>query len=289
MLLVGHTPPTPAPADIITITSIDPVGQRVVCRHGDGKSTVTAAGGWQFTKRPRRSSFTEFMGYDAITLVVPIMLGDGTDRGQNVDKDVQDIYVMSRNLVGARSEPPVLKLDCPLLPFTWFDWVIQDIAIVEEFRRNDGSRYYCTMNVTFYQYVGTDLVATRAPVSVAQKVTATAKAQSASSQVTTAATSSPLGYTSGGYTTGSTLHRSAAVSTAIWIVRKGDTLETIAMQMLGSAKQWKTLAALNGNIRDPKSVTVGQIIRLPDTVAASGALPTPTFTTPVTVTPRTQR
>lgn len=49
-----------------------------------------------------------------------------------------------------------------------------------------------------------------------------------------------------------------------YLVRRGDTLTSIAARQLGNAKRWKEIKTDKGKaIRDPKSVHVGQVVRLP--------------------------
>ena len=262
-----------ASADKIVITAVDPVGPSVTCLHGDGTASFSSQSGWQFTQRPRRSSFTEFMGYDPYTLTVPVMFGDATDTTLQIDPALEVLRGMARNMVGARQEPAVVTIDCPAIPLTWFQWVINDIKYSSEYRNNDGSRYFATLSLTFLQYIPTDLVATKAPASVASKVAATTKAQSASSLVTSGASSSTLD------ASGQLTIPNQAISNAAWPssltykVKKGDTLETIATKLCGSPTLWTQIAALNGNIRDPKSITVGEVLRIPAINVAPSTLP----------------
>lgn len=49
-----------------------------------------------------------------------------------------------------------------------------------------------------------------------------------------------------------------------YTVRRGETLTAIAARQLGNAKRWKEIKTDKGQaIRDPKSVHVGQVVRLP--------------------------
>ena len=255
------------PADTIIITAVDPAGPSVTCAHGDGTSNFTSQSGWQFTARPRRSSFSEFMGYDPYTLTVPVIFGNGFDTTVNIEADLEVLRGIARDQVGPRNEPAVVKIDCPAIPLNWLKWTINDIKFNTQYRNNDGTRYYAQVDITFFEYVPTDLVATQAPTSVAQKVVATAKAKAASSQITTAAVStSPIGTNRVIIGVSSPAVIAAAgpwQSGNTYTVKKGDTLETIAAKMMGSAALWQQIAALNGNIRDPKSITVGQVLLIP--------------------------
>jgi len=257
-----------AQSDIIRITAIDPPGPAVQCRHGDGPSKPTGQNGWQFTARPRRDSMTEFMGFDPYTLVVPVIFGNGFDTSVNVDSPIEVLRGLGRNLVGPRIEPAVLKISCPLIPLTWLTWTLQDMTFNVEYRNDDGSRYYAALSLTFFEYVPTDLVATKGAKSIAMKTVTTKQVQAGSSQVTTAAKPYGPPATLGpfdnpaipGVNAGS---NTLPTSGSMYVVKKGDTLETIAQKKLGAAKFWTQIAALNGNIRDPKSIKVGQVLRLP--------------------------
>lgn len=47
-----------------------------------------------------------------------------------------------------------------------------------------------------------------------------------------------------------------------YLVKDGDTLDSIAARVLGDVTKWQKLAVINA-IRDPKALTPGQVIRLP--------------------------
>lgn len=51
-------------------------------------------------------------------------------------------------------------------------------------------------------------------------------------------------------------------SSKTYVVKKGDTLVSIAAAQLGDFTRWTQIAALNG-LRDPNRLTVGQKLRLP--------------------------
>jgi LysM repeat protein len=252
--------------DVVRIDTIDPPGPAVQCRLSNGPPTFTGPSGWQFTKRPRRESMTEFMGYDPYTLIVPVMFGNGFDDTINVDPQLEVLRGIARNIVGPRQEPAVVQLTCPAVPLTWFKYVINDFKINTEYKNQDGSRYYAQVDITFYKWEPTDLVSTHTSKSVAQKVRAATNAQAAQPTIKLS--------TSIGHHTGTAYGPPIPVTTpsgATYKVKKGDTLETIAQKTLGSAKKWRIIAAMNGNIRDPKSIKVGQILRLPnDAITAWG-------------------
>ena len=247
-----------ATSDTITIKTVDPPGPVVHCMHGNGVSTFTGTSGWQFTKRPRRESMTEFMGYDPYTLTVPVIFGDGTDPTINIDPALETLRGIARNLVGPRVEPAVVQIVCPAVPLSWMRWIINDLKFNTEYRSDDGSRYYAQIDITFFEWQPTDLVATKTGSSLAQKLTSAAKAQSTTP--TTRVSSTPIASTSG-----------IILSSVTYTVMKGDTLLTIAAETLGNANRWHEIAAMN-NIRDPKAIKVGQQLRLPAGAKLSTAL-----------------
>lgn len=56
--------------------------------------------------------------------------------------------------------------------------------------------------------------------------------------------------------------RNGSAKTRTYTVKKGDTLQRIAVQQLGSAGRWREIATLN-KLRDPKKIKVGQKLKLP--------------------------
>lgn len=256
-----------AAARAVTITAIDPAGPSVKCKLYGGVPKYTSQNGWQFTQLPRRQAMTEYMGYNGYTLVVPVMFGDGRNKA-SIEPQLEVLRGIERNPVGPRAEPAVVQIDCPAIPINWLKFVINDTAFNTEYRNNDGTRYYAQVDITFFEWQPTSLVLTKTGKSATQLLAAATAASSSSSPATTL-TSTPIvgsnGITVGTPSVGAV--RAVAMSTAIYVVRAGDTLETIAKACLGNANQWKDIAALNstnGNpIRDPKSIYIGQNLRMP--------------------------
>lgn len=219
--------------DVVTITQVDPAGPQVLCRHGDGSATYSSQGGWQYTKRPKRAAMSEYMGHDPWILTVPLVFSydpPGTKPTANdnsvVESGLQILEAIYRNHVGPRQEPAVVTLTCPLIPFTGFQWNIQDWQETAVYRDEQGQRYYTALNITFNQYVPADLI----------DVTSTSPAQQIASASQTAC--------------------------SVYTVKYRDTLWSIAQKQLGDVNQWKLLSTMN-NIRDPDAITEGQLLRLP--------------------------
>lgn len=269
---------TAAPARTITITAIDPAGPTVKCMHANGVTTYTAQNGWQFTQLPRRQSMTEFMGYDGYTMVVPTMFGDGSTR-TSIEPQLEVLRGLARNMVGARVEPAVVSITCPIIPMTQLKYVINDMKFNKEYRNNDGSRYYAQVDITFFEWQPTSLVLTKTGKTATQLLAA-ATAASASTNPASSLTSTPVLTPTGINTTPtSTTTGDVLPSSAVYIVRAGDTLETIAKATLGNANLWSTIGNMQvPKIRDPKSIHVGETLRLPVGAKIPAAPPAPAGT-----------
>lgn len=250
----------------ITITAIDPAGPTVKCTHAGGVSTYTAQNGWQFTQLPRRQSMTEFMGYDGYTMVVPVMFGNGADK-TSIEPQLEVLRGIARNRVGPRVEPAVIEITGDLVPIAWLKFVINDIKFNAEYRNDDGSRYYAQVDITLFEWQPTSLVLTKTGKSATQLLASATAASTTGAPATTLTSSPTVGASGIGTTPTQGSIRAVAQSTATYTVKGGDTLETIAQATLGSANLWSQIAALNTTngkpIRDPKTIYVGQVLRLP--------------------------
>jgi LysM repeat protein len=217
---------------------------------------------------------TEFMGFDGYTLTVPVMFGDGVSSA-SIEPELEVLRGLARNLVGQRVEPAVVEIEGPAVPLTWLKYVINDIKFNTEYRNDDGSRYYAQVDITFFEWRPTALSLTKTNSSATQLLV------SASSSNTPTSTSTSV-VTSGGVSNGTPqVTYTMPLSGGTYTVRKGDTLQTIAKATLGNANLWKSIAVLNsalppfaaGPIRDPKSIQIGQVLRMPKgaTVTVAGS------------------
>jgi nucleoid-associated protein YgaU len=146
-------------------------------------------------------------------------------------------------------------------------WVINDMQFKTEYRNNDGSRYYAQIDITFFEWMPTELVLTKTSKSATQLLASSSAASSSGSSATKLTSTPTVSSTGIGVTSPSPITLHIPLSSSVYIVRKNDTLETIAKVCLGNANQWSEIALLNTTngqpIRDPKSIKVGQRLRMP--------------------------
>ena len=212
----------------VDIVPTDPPGAALRAMLGDGVPTLTPpAFGWQFVARPRAWAGTEWTGREGYTLTVPIVF-DAFRKDGDVSASVRRLFEMGASRVGTRLEPPVVRVTYPGAAFPQFRYVLQDATPTMTKLRADGIPSYAAFDLTFLQYSALDVVAVK-------KKTAAAKAKDKGKGKTTAKVRSH-------------------------VVRKGETLVTIAAKY--KIAKWQTIATLN-KIRDPRSLKVGQTLRLP--------------------------
>jgi hypothetical protein len=207
----------------------DPPGPAVRVLLGDGYAKWTNKGGWQYTARTRRISVSEYIGDDPYQMVVPCIL-DAWSVDQSIEPQLEMLRGMMTNLVGPRQEPAVIRCTGPGVPLGGTNWVIQTIEVISEIRHETGPRIRAELNVTLFQYVAPDIL-----VTSAHKTSPTAAAQ-----VRNGTTPAPRTYT----------------------VKSGDSLWVIAARLLGNGARWGEIATLN-NIRDPRTLRVGTVLRIP--------------------------
>lgn len=211
-------------------------GAEVTALLGDGQPVQTQGfGGWEEIERPRRKSITQWKGRQPWRIEIPIMFDrfDEGSEGESVEPDIRLLEQLAGG--GINAEPPVCVFNSGgLVPHdythaTHLRWVLDDIQFGEAIRRrSDGNRVRAEMTVTVLEYVEDVYVIERALTRAAKRTT-----------------SARQGAAQKRYT-----------------VKRGDTLSRIAQQELGTFSRWREIARLN-NIRDPRTLKVGQVLRLP--------------------------
>lgn len=194
---------------------------------GEAGSQAGGIGGWGKIGRQQRQSITHWLGQDGYELTVPVVF-DGFAEDRSVEQGIARLEQLGRR--GAGDEhPPVVEIDGPL-PHTDLPWVIQDVAWGAQDRREDGRRVRQHAVITFWEHIDPDLTVDKRQRSAAHQ------------------SQDRNGHKGGSHKT--------------YTVKRGDTLSSIAARKLGNANRWRAIADLN-NIRDPRNIRIGQVLRLP--------------------------
>lgn len=205
--------------------------------------------GWAVVQRPRRRSITEWQGTDPLRIDLKLLIDSfQTNEGVETEASCRTLERMS-GLDQNDPEPPVLIVNAEgAIPHDYHEashvrWVIEKLTWGDSLRNYYGNRIRQYVDVTIMQYIADELLE---QVSVARK-----------------RNSGPSGRRNTGRLPARARNvRKPGASSKRYTVKAGDTLSKIAAAKLGSWKRWKEIAKLN-NIRDPRKLRVGQVLRLP--------------------------
>lgn len=194
---------------------------------GEAGSLTGGVGGWAKVGRPRRLSLTDWVGADGYEMSVPVVF-DGLAEDRSVERPIARLERLGRRPAG-NDHPPILTLAGPL-PHTELAWVLQNVEWGASERREDGQRIRQFATLVFWQHIDPD-------ITIQRKKSPAKRAQDRRKE-------------------------GKKKSNRTYTVKRGDTLASIAARKLGAAKRWREIADLN-NIRDPKKIKVGRVLRLP--------------------------
>lgn len=214
----------------VTITSTRP-SLIVTAWLGQDPPTVTGGyGGWDIVARPRRQSLTAWKGHEPYQMDLPILL-DGFVTTSSVEARCTALERMARP-PQVLDEPPLVRI-AGSVPHSDLSWVVQRITWGDVIRSEKGQRIRQFAVLSLLRYIADDRVQQGTAASRARQNSATAKTGKKSSGISKPHT-----------------------------VKSGETLQSIAAKELGDNNRWREIATLNG-IRDPKSIKVGQKLKMP--------------------------
>ena len=233
------------------------VDDATLSRSGSGSYAGSAAssGGWQVVDRPRRKATTEWLDYSPFALSFQFILDGGEGLTPNLVEDaIAEMESWELPAPGG-IEPPKIAILGPV-PHNDLFWVVTSIRWKEAYRDPaTGGRFQQMGEISFLEY---------SPSSVTLQANASPAAAAQQRQTAAAPASTPS------VAAAAPAQKPPAASGRTYTVRAGDTLSGIAAAQLGNAGLWTQIASLN-NIRDPRTLQAGQVLKLP---AASPALPT---------------
>lgn len=250
--------PSPPPVGFVAIVCDDPP-RTVVARLGPERPDVSSGyGGWEEVARPRRSTVTSWTGQPARRMALSVVI-DNHYAGTSIEDQIRDLERMA--LPRAGGQPPTVTLLARggHIPYRNLTWVIDTLEWGDAIMNAHGNRTRQAATVTLLQYVADDLIDARSRKSSAQRRREKkARLSGKNSKKNARAKRKPAARNrrsarGGGH------HRSADAGAVAF---DGDDLMSVAARELGDARRWREIADLNG-IRDPRAVTVGQVLRLP--------------------------
>lgn len=238
--------PTAPPIGFITFQSDDPA-YKFTARLGDGVPNITNGfAGWVVQDRLRRRGLTEWKGNDPLTIDIPVLFdhfisGDGL----TCEAEIRQLEKMA-GLERGLGEPPIVHFNAAgAVPHdehdaSALDWVISGISFGAAELNKVGNRIRQACTISVMEYVEDDLLRDDSSAAKNRKRKATKSR--------------------GGKKAKGAAHKTHHVQT-------GETLSTIARDELGDASRWREIAVKNPKAgkprRDPKSVTVGETLKMP--------------------------
>jgi nucleoid-associated protein YgaU len=184
------------------------------------------------------------------------ILIDNHIAGTSIEDQIRDLEAMALPRTGG--EPPTVKLLARggHIPYQSLRWVIDGLEWGDAIMNASGNRTRQAATLALLEFVADDLIDARSRRSPAQRRRArAAKASGKNRKKNARQKRKPAARNRRSSASGH--GRSAGTVTF-----DGDDLMSVAARELGDARRWREIADLNG-IRDPRAVTVGQVLRLP--------------------------
>jgi hypothetical protein len=244
------------PLGYVSIECDDPPSS-VVCRLGEERPEVTDGyGGWNEVARPRRTTVTTWAGVPARRMSLSILM-DNWAAGIGIEYLIRRLERMA--LPRSGGQPPTVKVDAAggHLPYQGKTWVIDAIAWGDALMNSLGNRTRQAATLTLLEYVSDDLIEAKKR-SAAQRRRAKQQAAKNSKGKNAKAKRKATAKKRGS----NRKKKSGRLATVTDSSFQGEDLMAIAARELGDVTRWREIAELN-DIRDPRAVRVGQVLRLP--------------------------
>lgn len=198
----------------------------------DGTAPVVTSGygGWVEVARPRRKALLDWQGVSPLRLSFGMIFDAFDSAPDNVEQDCIDLERMA--MMGANNQrPPTIRIsDGGKMPHSDVTWVIDTLTWGDQIReRETGNRLRAVVSIVLVELVEDGIIGKLSPATSARNA--------------------------------SSIRGGNATPVRI-VVKKGDTLTSLAAYYLGSADKWKQLATANG-LRDSKGLVVGSQLRIP--------------------------
>lgn len=222
---------------------------------GDERPDVSSGyGGWEEVERPRRTTITTWRGQPARRLQITLLLDEWTT-GRSIERQISALERIALPREGG--QPPIIHLQTAsgAVPWRRRKWVVDAISWGDALMNRKGNRVRQMVTLTLLQYVSDDLIERRAPSKKrrSRHGRKTGKGSKKGAKEKRRHARRGRRHRKGGRA----MPRAGTVT-----AYDGEDLLSLAATELGDARRWREIADLNG-IRDPRAITVGQVIRLP--------------------------
>lgn len=233
----------------VQIKSSDPP-VTLVARLSDERPNVDAGyGGWAEVARPRRRPLSIWVGSPALRLTLPILF-DRYDDDVSVERQIAQLERLATPTASDGSPPRVkFAVRGAHVPHQAKTWVVDALTWGDALMNRAGNRTRQQVTIALLEWIADVRVRENSPAKRQRAKTkrAATKAGASQKRVIAARGRKPP------------QKKRAIADTSFGA---GEDLLTIAARELGDADRWVEIAALNG-LRDPRSIRVGQVLRLP--------------------------
>lgn len=194
-------------------------------------SVTGGYGGWTVVSRQRRVGLTQWQGKDPIRMAIPILF-DGFANSAGVEIDISRLSRMALPPSGG-GEPPHIKVKGAAVPSPGpTDWVIENIA-------------WGTAKVIYGMTAG--------GVSARMRQDAVINIMEYRHEDRVAFATLP---------SAGLLGASKVGWPKTYILKRGESLQSVAVKFYHDATKWKQIADAN-NLIDPRSAKIGATLRIP--------------------------
>jgi hypothetical protein len=220
-------------------------------RLSEERPTVTAGyGGWEEVERPRRVGVVTWKGSPVRRLTLGVIFYH-PNNGTLVENEISRLESLARPREGGT--PPSIRIDAPgrHVPLQAVTWVIDAIDWGDADMNPGGNRTKQHATVSLIEYLSDQLVEEDAPANKRRARSARKSGKNRKRGAKAKRHPAKRGKKS-------KAARRATASPAF----EGEHLASLAARELGDARRWREIAELN-DIRDPRAVHIGQVLRLP--------------------------
>lgn len=202
-------------------------------------------GGWQTVARKKKVAIVDWQGVDPFRMTMGLFFDAWTDQSLPtavpglVEDECQNLALLAQAQRETNGRPPAIKFqlnDNNNIPKPNATWVIEDLTWGAAIRNRDtGLRERQQVTIQFLELIEDTTFNTLSPALTRR-----------TAQIGNGSLAFPKTYT----------------------VAAGDTVGSIAARIYGKESKWHLIANAN-KIRDPSSIKVGQVLKIPDPTSAA--------------------